>query len=105
MITFIARMRVKPENAAAYEALITHVAEMTHAHEPGVIYYEFAKSVDEADTYVVIEVYRDVDAHAAHMASEWVTQSLPRSLHLIEGQPAIEQYVTPGSEPVRKRRF
>ena len=32
---------------------------MTHEHEPGVVYYGFAKSVDEPDTYVVVEVYRD----------------------------------------------
>ena len=34
---------------------------MTHEHEPGVLYYDFARSVDDPDTYVVIEVYRDVD--------------------------------------------
>ena len=37
---------------------------MTLEHEPGVAYYDFAKSVDEPDTYVVVEVYRDAGACA-----------------------------------------
>jgi quinol monooxygenase YgiN len=105
MITFIARMRVKPENAAAFEAMIAHVAEMTRAHEPGVAYYDWARGVDEPDTYLVVEVYRDVAAQAAHMATEWVKTSLPRSAALIEGKPDIRQYVTPGAEPVTRRMF
>jgi quinol monooxygenase YgiN len=102
MITFIAHLRVKPENAAAFEALMAHVAQMTRAHEPGVAYYDFARSADEPDTYVVVEVYRDAQAHAGHMASSWVRESLPPSAALIEGRPHIRQYVSGGSEPVAR---
>jgi quinol monooxygenase YgiN len=105
MITFVARLRVRPENAAAFEALMTHVGEMTCAHEPGVAYYAWSKGVDEPDTYLVIEVYQDVAAQAAHMATEWVRASLPKSALLIEGKPDIKQYVTPGSDPVTQRVF
>ncbi|MCW1428957.1 putative quinol monooxygenase [Novosphingobium sp. JCM 18896] len=98
----IAHLRVAPENAAAYEALMTHVAAMTRAHEPGVVHYGWAKSVDEADTYVVVEVYADAAVHAAHMASAWVREALPRSAALIEGKPHIRQYVSEGSTPVRR---
>jgi quinol monooxygenase YgiN len=100
MITFIAHLRVSPVNAAAYEALMDHVVTMTRTHEPGVLYYACAKSADEADTYVVIEVYRDAQAHAAHMASAWVRDSLPLSMNLIEGKPHIRQYVCGDSAPV-----
>ena len=66
MITFIAHLRVRPENAQAFEDLMTHVTAMTLENEPGVAYYGFAKSVEEADTYVVVEVYRDQAACVAH---------------------------------------
>ncbi len=102
MITFIVHARVKPENSAAFEALLTQVAAMTREHEPGVRYYEFAKSVEQPDTYVIVEVYQDRQVHAAHMASAWVKESLPESLRLMEGKPDIKQYVSPGSEPVRR---
>jgi quinol monooxygenase YgiN len=101
MITFIAHVRVRPENAAAYEEMMAYVAAQTREHEPGVISYQWAKSVADPELYVVIEAYRDVQAHAAHMASSWVTEMLPKSAQLMEGKPDIKQYVSDGSEPVR----
>jgi quinol monooxygenase YgiN len=101
MITFIAHVRVRPENAAAFEELMAYVAAKTAEHEPGVAYYAFSKSVGDPELYVVVEVYRDVAVHAAHMASSWVRESLPKSARLMEGKPDIKQYVSDGSEPVR----
>lgn len=105
MITFIAKLTVRPENAPAFEALMTHVTKLTLAREPGVAYYAWSKGVDEPDTYLVVEVYEDVAAQAAHMQTAWVKDSLPESAALIEGKPEIRQYVTPGAEPVRQRMF
>ena len=100
MITMIARMRVPAENAAAYEALMTHVTDMTLQHEPGVLYYAWARSADEPGNYVVVEVYRDEHAHAAHMAAEWVRKSIPVAISLVEGKFEINQYVSPGQQSV-----
>lgn len=102
MITMIAHLRVLAENATSYEALMTGVAEMSRRNEPGIVYYEWAKSADEPDTYVVIEVYRDGEAHASHMAASWVVEALPKAARLIEGRPHIRQYVSHGSAPVRR---
>jgi quinol monooxygenase YgiN len=99
MITFIAHLKVTAENGPAFEALMTHVRDMTRRHESGVAYYDFGKSVDEPDTYVVIEVYRDASAHMAHMKTDWVIESIPQSRRLIEGQFNIKQYVSPGAKP------
>lgn len=99
MITFIAHFKVPAKNASAFEDLLTHVSAMSN-DEPGVVYYGFAKSVDEADTYSVVEVYRNHDAVAAHGQTEWVTTSVPRFLGLIEGVPQIKQYVGSGTTPV-----
>jgi quinol monooxygenase YgiN len=103
MITFIIHLKVTPTNGPAFEALMTHVRDLTRRHEPGVAYYDFGKSVDEPDTYVVIEVYRDADAHAAHMKTDWVTESIPQSRRLVEGKFDIKQYVSPGAEPAVRR--
>ena len=100
MITMVAHMRVKPENATAYEAILTYVRDQTRAHEPGVIYYDFAKSVKEPNLYLVVEVYRDVAAQQSHMQTEWVKSSIPKSIALFDGRPDIKQYVSPGAEPV-----
>ena len=101
MITMIARMRVPPENQPAYEALMDRVGAMVREHEAdGVPWYAWAKSVDDPDLYVVVEVYRDLAAHRAHMASAWVQESIPISRSLVEGKFDIQQFVTPGAEPV-----
>jgi hypothetical protein len=40
MITFITHLKVRPENGPVFEALMTHVRDMTRQHEPGVAYYD-----------------------------------------------------------------
>lgn len=100
MITFIANLRVPAENAAAFEDLMTHVTAMTLQNEPGVVHYSFAKSVDEPESYVVVEVYRDQAACNSHGETEWVQESIPKYLSLIDGLPQLVQYVSRGQEPV-----
>ena len=97
----IAHMRVRAENATAYEALMDKVAAATRANEPGVRYYAWSKSASEPGTYVVIEVYENAQVHAEHMASPWVRDSIPQSISLVDGKFDIRQYVSGGSEPVR----
>ena len=103
MITFIAHLNVPAHNAAAFEELMTYVADMTTTNEPGVAYYGFAKSIDEPDVYVVVEIYRDQAACISHGDTEWVRESVPKSLALTEGMPRLSQYVSPGAEPVISR--
>lgn len=97
MISFIVHLHVPPENAGAFEELMTYVAAMSNEHEPGVVYYGFAKSVDEADTYAVVEVYRDQAACASHGDTDWVRESVPKSMCLTDGVARIVQYVSPGT--------
>jgi quinol monooxygenase YgiN len=103
MITFITHLKVRPESGPAIEALLTHVRDSTRKHEPGVAYYDFGKSADEAEIYFVIEVYRDAAAHAAHMETPWVKESIPETRRLIEGGFDIRQYVSPGTAPAVRR--
>lgn len=99
MITYITHVRVIPANTAAFEALLTHVRSKVWESEPNVLYYDFAKSVKDLDTYVVIEVYRDAAAHSAHMETEWVRASIPKSNSLVEnGKYDIRRYESAGTE-------
>jgi quinol monooxygenase YgiN len=99
MITFIAHMQVPAASAAAFEELMTSVCRMSR-DEPGVIHYSFAEDVDQPGTYVVVEVYRDQAAVTAHGDTDWVRQSVPKFLRLIDGVPRIAQYVSPGTPPI-----
>jgi quinol monooxygenase YgiN len=104
VITFITHVRVSMQNSAAYEELMAYVTSQVRASEPDVLYYDFAKSVRERDTYVVIEVYRDQTAHSAHMEADWVKSSIPKSNLLVENANYdIKRYVSPGIESVHER--
>jgi quinol monooxygenase YgiN len=103
VITFIANLRVPAQNSKAFEDLMSHVTSLTLENEPGVVHYGFAKSVDDAEAYVVVEIYRDQEAVAAHGANPWVGDSVPKMLKLTEGMPQLVQYVSPGAEGVVSR--
>lgn len=103
MITFVVHLQVPPENAQAFEDLMTYVSTTTLENEPGVVYYGFAKSVEEPGTYVAVEVYRDQAAVAAHGETAWVRESVPAMMQLVEGMPELKQYVSPGTESVVSR--
>ena len=103
MITFVAHLHVPAANAEAFEELMTRVATLTIENEPGVAYYGFAKSVEEADTYVVVEVYRDQAAVISHGDTPWVRESVPKAILLAESMPELVQYVSPGTTPVTSR--
>jgi len=103
MITFIVHLEVPVENATAFEELMTYVAAISLEREPGVVHYSFAKSVDDSQTYVVVEVYRDQAACDAHGDTDWVRESVPTMLTLITGMPRIQQYVRPGTAPTGRR--
>jgi quinol monooxygenase YgiN len=95
VITFITRIRVSAENAGAFEALMEEVCVKVREHEPDVLYYDFAVSSEDSTTYVVVEVYRDDAAHSAHMKTDWVRSSIPKSTLLIEdGKYDIERYLS-----------
>jgi quinol monooxygenase YgiN len=99
MFTFIARLRAAPGKAGELRTLLAHVRDQTRRHEPDVLYYDFAVSADDPADHVVIEVYRDEAAQAAHMQTDWVRTSLPETMPLLDSIK-IEQYVAPGVQPV-----
>jgi quinol monooxygenase YgiN len=103
VITFLAHPKVRPENRPAFEAMMTRVRDLTRSYEPGVVYYDFARSAEAPDTYLVVEVYRDAEAHAAHMDTAWVRDSIPEARQLVDGAFDIAQYVSPGTAPVARR--
>jgi quinol monooxygenase YgiN len=95
MITFITHVRVRAENAGAFEALMQEVCVKVRDNEPDVLYYDFAVSSKDSTIYVVVEVYRDDAAHSAHMKTDWVRSSIPKSTLLIENASYdIKRYVS-----------
>ena len=70
MIGLIATLRVKDGMTQEFETLFGQLATQVRANESGNLVYQLCRSRTEADTYKVLEVYRDEEAVEAHRASE-----------------------------------
>jgi quinol monooxygenase YgiN len=57
--------------------------------EPGNVYFEWYRDVDDPHTFVAVECFRDADAGAAHMGTEHVKQFMALAPDLVAARPDI----------------
>ena len=65
-IAFIAKLVVKPEQAAELEQLQKKLSDITHDTEPDTLVYDFIRHRDQANTYVVYARFKDEVAFQLH---------------------------------------
>lgn len=97
MLTVVAKLKVKAEQAAAFEAeaqkMLAHVRE----HEPGTLTYVAHRSTADPAVYLFYEVYRDQAAFAAHGGSPAMQAFFGALRGIVDGRPQIEMYEAIGS--------
>ncbi|MFC3452406.1 putative quinol monooxygenase [Amycolatopsis speibonae] len=69
MIFITAKFRVRPEHADRWPEIARDFTEATRA-EPGCLWYDWSRGLDDPNEYVLVEAFRDDDAGAAHVGSE-----------------------------------
>ena len=69
MIFIVVKFHVKPEWVDRWIELTTPFTEATRA-EPGNLWFDWSRSIDHPDEYVLVEAFRDGDAGSAHVTSE-----------------------------------
>jgi quinol monooxygenase YgiN len=69
MIFITAKFRILPEDADRWPLIAAEFTEATRA-EPGCLWFDWSRSVDDPEEYVLVEAFRDGDAGAAHVRSE-----------------------------------
>ena len=93
MIFITAKFRVRPEHANQWPELTRAFTEATRA-EPGNLWFDWSRSLDDPGEYVLVEAFRDGDAGAAHVQSAHftaATSALPA--YLAETPRIISQTV------------
>lgn len=68
MIFITAKFRVRPEHADRWPDIARAFTEATRA-EPGCLWFDWSRSLDDPTEYVLVEAFRDPDAGAAHVGS------------------------------------
>jgi quinol monooxygenase YgiN len=68
MIFIAAKFRLKPEHADAWPEISGPFTRATRA-EPGCLWFDWSRSLDDPAEYVLVEAFRDGDAGGAHVTS------------------------------------
>jgi quinol monooxygenase YgiN len=82
MIFITARFRVRPDDADRWPEISAEFTKATRA-EPGCLWFDWSRSLDDPAEYILVEAFRDDEAGAAHVQSDHfkkAQQSLPPHL-------------------------
>ncbi|MDH6125435.1 putative quinol monooxygenase [Kitasatospora sp. GP82] len=87
MIFIVVKFPVKPEYADEWPSLVDDFTRATRA-EPGNLWFEWSRSIDDPDTYVLVEAFQD-DAGAAHVNSDHFRAAMEKMRPLVRHAPEI----------------
>ena len=82
MIFIAAKFRVLPEYADEWPKISNEFTQATRA-EPGCLWFDWSRSLEDPNEYVLVEAFRDGDAGGAHVQSQHfkdAQQTLPPHL-------------------------
>jgi quinol monooxygenase YgiN len=69
MIFISAKFRVRPEDADRWPDITRSFTEATRS-EAGCLWFDWSRSVDDPNEYVLVEAFRDGAAGSAHVQSD-----------------------------------
>jgi len=96
MIFITVRFKVKPEHSADW---LSHVDDFTQATraEPGNLWFDWSRSVDDVNEFVLVEAFKD-GAAGAHVESSHFKQAMLTMRPLIAETPRIINFEVPGDQ-------
>lgn len=97
MIFITAKFRVQPQDADRWPEIVKDFTEAVR-REPGCMWFDWFRSVEDPTEYALVEAFRDDEAGAAHVQSEHfkaAQQTMPP--HLVE-TPRIVNMKVPESD-------
>ncbi|MEW2547663.1 putative quinol monooxygenase [Streptomyces sp. NPDC047002] len=87
MIFITVKFPVKPEHADAWPEKVADFTAATRA-EPGNLWFEWSRSLEDPNTYVLVEAFKD-DAAAAHVNSDHFKAAIATMRPLVSRTPDI----------------
>jgi quinol monooxygenase YgiN len=97
LIFITAKFRVLPEHADAWPELSREFTEATRSEE-GCLWFDWSRSLDDPDEYVLVEAFRDDEAGAAHVQSAHFREATSRLPAYLAQTPRIVNVTTPGTQ-------
>lgn len=70
------KFKVQAEWSSRWIELVSEITTLTKA-EPGCLWFEWTRSVDNPNHFVLVEGFESEEAHQVHEAAEYVQRALP----------------------------
>jgi quinol monooxygenase YgiN len=97
MIFIAVRFRVRPERSDDWLTLVDSFTQATRA-EPGNLWFDWSRSVEDLDEFVLLEAFADSDAGLAHVSSDHFAAGLAAMRPALTETPRIINGELPGQE-------
>lgn len=94
MIFIVVKQPVRPKYADDWVHLVNDFTTASRA-EPGNISFEWFRSVDDPNVYVLVEAFRDADAGNAHVESAHFKAASEQLPNWLSGPPEIVHVEVP----------
>lgn len=94
MIFIVVKFTVRPERSAEWLDLVGDFTSATRA-EPGNLFFEWSRSVDDPNEFVLVEGFRDGDAGGAHVNSDHFKAAMSWMPSVIATRPRIVNVEVP----------
>ncbi len=90
MIGVVAVLRVQDGKGEDFEAIFRELSAKVRANEAGNLMYQLTKSRAEANTYKVLELYKDQDALTHHGQTDYFKDLGRKMGGCMAGRPEVE---------------
>ena len=88
MIFIVVKFETKPEWTERWPELVASFTEATRA-EPGNLWFDWSRSLDNPEEYVLVEAFRDAAAGAAHVGSDHFARAVRELPTALASTPKI----------------
>jgi quinol monooxygenase YgiN len=100
MIFIVVKQPVRSKYADEWPSLVEEFTTSTRA-EPGNISFDWYRSAEDPNLWVLIEVFRDAEAGEAHVQSAHFKEAMSQMPRLLAGVPEIIHVEVPGDSWAR----
>jgi quinol monooxygenase YgiN len=97
LIFITARFRIKPEHADAWPEISREFTEACRA-EPGCLWFDWARALDDSNEYFLTEAFADDDAAATHVQSDHFKKATSELPAYLAETPRIVNATVPGTD-------
>lgn len=94
MIFIAVKFPVRPERAGEWLSLVEEFTLATRA-EDGNLFFEWSRSIEDPNTFVLLEAFRDADAGGEHVRSPHFTAAMHWMPDVVSDKPSIVNVEVP----------